>query len=160
MQLTFKQQLVLTLLDKGLLALLLAVAAFIGSRLLEKFKATQAVRSETTKARIQAMNTTWAAITGWRAFALARSHPYQTTEDWGESRKQIRHGFDDAIESLERNRFLAGNEFSDDALEYAARLMQYYQDVVFAGQWDMSGQYAELRKLSADIRSVERYLSY
>jgi len=40
-----------------------------------------------------------------RAFALARSHPPRPRTSGGESKKQIRRGFDETMESLERNRF-------------------------------------------------------
>jgi hypothetical protein len=156
--LSIKQQLLLMLLDKGLLALLVLLAGFVVSRALERFKAAQAVHTETTKARIQAMNTTWSEITAWRAACLAKSGPYQTDEQWAESKKQIRLGFDNTHEVIERNRFMCGNKFANAAEMYAAKLMQYYQDYTFKREWDMTGEYAKLRQLGEDIEGIEKYL--
>jgi hypothetical protein len=156
--LTFKQQLVLTLLDKGLLALLILLAAFVINRALERFKAKQTVKTETTKARIQAMNQTWGEITAWRASALTKSDRYQSDDQWAESKKQIKAGFDNTFQIIERNRFMCGNEFADAAMTYAANLMQYFQDYVFTGQIDSTGEYARLRQLSQDIVGVEKFL--
>ena len=50
---TFPQQVLLTLLDKGLLALILAVAGFWLNRYVEAFKSRQAIEKELRKARDQ-----------------------------------------------------------------------------------------------------------
>jgi hypothetical protein len=50
---TFPQQVLLTLLDKGLLALMLAVAGFWLNRYIEAFKSRQALENELRKARDQ-----------------------------------------------------------------------------------------------------------
>jgi len=49
MGLTFKQQLILTLIDKAVIGRLLALAAFVFSRSLEVFKTTQSLELETFK---------------------------------------------------------------------------------------------------------------
>jgi hypothetical protein len=157
--LSFKQQIVLALTDKGLLALLIVLAGFIFNRALERFKAAQTVKTETTKARIQAMNATWSEITAWRASALSKAGRFQFEPEWTETKRQIRVGFENTLQVIEGNRFMCGNKFADAAMMHAAKLMQYYEDIVFNKEWDMEGQYAKLRDLSEDIVGVEKFLS-
>lgn len=51
--LTFKQQLIMTILDKGLIALIVAVAGLWLNRYLEAFKNRQALENELRKTRDQ-----------------------------------------------------------------------------------------------------------
>ncbi len=58
----FSDQVLLTLLDKGLLALVVALAAFLLSRSLGRYKSSQAVRVEAAKLRISKLSTLWEAL--------------------------------------------------------------------------------------------------
>jgi hypothetical protein len=62
---TFEQQLWITILDKLLIALLIALAGFVLARALERFKAREARRTEYSKLRVIKIGEVWEALGDW-----------------------------------------------------------------------------------------------
>ena len=49
---TFKEQLVITILDKAVISIMLAIGAYLFNRSLERFKSEQSLSNEFTKQRL------------------------------------------------------------------------------------------------------------
>lgn len=70
---TFEQQLTITILDKAIIGALIAVAAFILTRKLERFKSTQALSNEYAKQRLEKVASLWEVLHAWEAEAVEYS---------------------------------------------------------------------------------------
>ena len=64
---TFEQQLIITIVDKAIIGALVAVAVFVLSRNLERFKSTQALSNEYTKQRLVKVADLWEVLYAWEA---------------------------------------------------------------------------------------------
>src|SRR5207244_13106543 len=62
---SFKQQVILMLVDKLIIGLLLAMTAYLASRALESYKKRQALAGEIAKKRVQKIAEVWEHLSEW-----------------------------------------------------------------------------------------------
>ena len=138
---TFQQQLLLILVDKLAIGLLLALAGFLFSKILERFKTRQAFQNEIAKQRVSKISEVWAAIYSWEA--LVSQIVYDTSDlqirykqdpanleaaleseieplhDKANQRSQVIH------ELAEVNRFWLGEDLYQRFRHYSNNLIDY-----------------------------------
>ena len=121
---TFREQILVTLLDKGLLALVIVIATFCVNIILEKYKSYRSLNNEVSKIRLVAMNNTWSKIYSWIVDSNSIiSNPTLKVE---ETKGKVRDSVIDVIKIIEENRFLCGNIFSNECLDYCNSWAKYF----------------------------------
>lgn len=134
---TFQEELILTILDKAIIGGLIAVAAFLFSRSLERFKSVQALSTEYAKQRLSKIAELWGMVHAWEADvirlswvfrrAIGHKRPEATVAEATESSsgsfaELTRH--EKAVKSeIQRNQFWLG----EDLLE---RFLSHYQAIL------------------------------
>jgi hypothetical protein len=139
------------LLDKGLLALVVALFGFVLGRVLERYKRDQALVLELGKARSAAIIATYGILAKYRSrtdqliVALTTQRPPDELTRAAEGLDALHSELEDTIS---RHRFLLGEDFHQAAIEYA-NLQRDKADHVTKG--DREG----LLKCQARIRELQ-----
>ena len=126
---TFHETLISNAIDKGVLALILLIAALYLNRILESHKVREARQSEFLKLRILAMNDCWSAIYAWmnscdNKVRVLSSPP--SDSDLAAFRKHAVAETNDLIDSLASKRFLSGEKFTLDCTGFCGARLDWY----------------------------------
>lgn len=157
LQLSFHETLINTILDKGLLGLLIVAATFAANRILENYKSTKARDNEILKMRIAAMTDTWETIYSWVTESNQQLGKAINEEQLSAIKKEIQEQSTSMFKTIEKNRFLTGDLFVDECHNYAGYFYKYFLELTF----ELSGDdtYYKMRMSGANIiNSLDRYL--
>ncbi len=155
----FEHKVVLTVLDKGLLAIVVVIVGFVGSRLLERYKAKQVRETELVKAQLQAMSSTWSAIIAWRDGTNWRLNVSKqwSSDEWTAMKLDIERSFNILMGQLATHRPLTGLEYADTAEEYVTKIAQYHYDITFQRKWDETSRYHQLREEGNRLADIQAH---
>ena len=129
MSLSFPQELIITVVDKGLLAASLLIAGGWLNMRLERYKTDISRHSEFLKLRVQAMSATWAAIYGWMTECdrlLTDEMMRIIDPDLRKLRKEFLDRTEALMQTLAAHRFLCGEPFTIQCLQFCNGRYQYY----------------------------------
>lgn len=127
--LNLQDTLINTIVDKGLLAFVVAAAGFWLNRILETHKAYEIRQTEFMKLRMQAMNNTWSAVYSWIIKCdklLENNMPIIGDTDIGSFRKSVVGETEMLIEKISGQRFFCGELFTQDCLNFCNARLAYY----------------------------------
>lgn len=148
---TFKQELILVLVDKGLLAIMLAVIGYFLQILTEKYKLEQANNSDIMKLRLNSMNSTIQKVNEWIIESAENTKP-QLPNEFEKAIYELKKNSWKAIKEVEKNKFLNGKEFTNDLLNHIGKYLTYYENL---SKEDLPPNYYEsVRKESITIDDV------
>lgn len=123
---TFCEQLIVTIVDKGAIALIVLIVGYVLNKALEGYRATQLRETELLKLRLEAMRKCWAGLLSWSADCDETVRLYMNTNMPGEMLQKITSRSLELNKILDENRFFAGNSFISDCIPYYERRMDYY----------------------------------
>src|SRR5688572_11160316 len=99
---TFDEQVIITLIDKGLLALLIVISTFCVNLILERYKSYKSRNNEILKIRIAAMNNTWSKVYSWIVESNSKLSNITLTSE--QAKTQINDSITEVIKVIEENR--------------------------------------------------------
>lgn len=151
----FEDELILIIVDKGLLAVVIAITVFILNRLIEKHKSNLDRDNTIVKERFLSINETWKEIYYWIAesnldYGPKLSFKKETEKERFERIDTILRNGENVMKTVEKNRFINGSAFTIEMITYVAKYYDYYQKVRANENIDYN-YYSKLREEGHDL---------
>jgi hypothetical protein len=134
--LSFHEELIKSVVDNGLLALIVLGAGVWLNWRLEKYKVDVAQHSEFMKLRMQAMNAVWSDIYAWMLDCdsyfpqMWANEPLEALKppDADRYRRFIQKRTEELVRKLVTHRFFCGEAFMQDCLAFANSRQSWYRE--------------------------------
>lgn len=167
---TFSEKLLLLLIDKFFIAIIVAIAGYLISKLLERYKSSQALFNEIAKKEIEKVSECWELA--YESEAIIRKMVRRAAEieqEYGNDPNRFRQAMINEITPMnnlsvkktadfnamvDKNRLWLGSELADNFMKFHNHLMDYLDSYSRGDVEQLQTAYSNIEKLKQHIAEV------